>query len=290
METNPYNKVEALKIGYKVKDILNDTDSKLKIHSIFEHAINLKDHSDWIITLLPENYSAGPQTVILTQEDFAEFKSLGFKVMDICDFRNLINTENAITFTGRTIDESTLKGITRIHRNIGYFESILFQRGNKGGLLGESSIYSKYAAPIIAEIKDSFAQGKYEQAADNILELIGLGPGLTPSGDDFILGILTTFKFCLVTQDIVCDLTKKIINEARTRTNIISYNMLRQGAMGGFPEWVEDMAFSIICGNSEDIDMAFSKILRIGSSSGSDISAGMLFGLKLIARRLWDDF
>jgi len=286
METNPYNKIKALKIGYKVEDILNNADSKLRIHSIFQHAINLIDHSDWIITILPDNYSAGPQTVILTQDGFAEFKSLGFKVMDTCNLRNLIDTENAITITGRTINESILKDITRIHRNIDYFESILSQRGNKNGLLGQNSIYSKYAAPIMTEIESSFSQGKYEKAADNILKLTGLGPGLTPSGDDFILGILAVFKFCLVPQDIICTLTRKIINDAKTRTNIISYNMLRQGAMGGFPEWVEDMAFSIICENPEDIDIAFSKILKIGSSSGSDISAGMLFGLKLIARRL----
>jgi len=290
METNPYKKVKVLKIGYKAEDILNNNDSKLKIHSIFQHAINLIDHSDWIITILPDNYSAGPQTVILTQEGFAEFMSLDYKVMDTCDLGNIIDTEDAITITARAIDKSMLKDITRIHRNTDYFESILSQRGNKNGLLGQSSIYSKYAAPIMTEIENSFSQGKYEQAADNILKLTGLGPGLTPSGDDFILGILAVFRFCLVPQDIICTLTRKIINDAKTRTNIISYNMLRQGAMGGFPEWVEDMVLSVICENSEDIDIAFSKILKIGSSSGSDISAGMLFGFKLIARRLCDEF
>lgn len=281
MATNPQDNIRALKIGYRVEDILNATDSKLIIHSIFENAVNLLGCEDWIITLLPENYSAGPQAIILTQEDFAGFKSLNLKIGDTCNLRELVDTGDAIIISRKEIDNSTLKDISKIQRNKEYFESILYQRGNMNGLLGENSIYSKYAAPILKELESLFLEGKYEQAGKKLLELVGLGPGLTPSGDDFTLGLLAVFSF-YQTEEIVSDLRKHLIEKAKSKTNIISFNMLRQAAMGGFPEWVENMAFSVIYENPDEIDRAFFQMLKIGSSSGSDISAGILFGLKLM--------
>lgn len=273
--------INAQKIGYIAKDILENSDSRLMIHSIFEHAVNLVDSSDWMITLLPDNYSWGPQVVILSQRDFAKFKDLGLKAMDIFNFRQLINTKEAQITYRKSIDKSISKDINKIEKNKLYFESLLCQKGNKNGLLGSDNIYSRYAAPKLKEFQILFYQQEFEEAGKKLLELIGLGPGLTPSGDDFVLGIFAAFYSIGLKTHIILKLKDIIIQNAKQKTNIISYNMLRQGAMGGFIKWVEDMANALIYEDSEEIEAAFSKMLQIGSSSGSDISAGILFGLTM---------
>jgi len=124
----------------------------------------------------------------------------------------------------------------------------------------------------------------YEEAGEKLIGLIGLGPGLTPSGDDFVLGIFAAFYYFGLDIDIILILRDIIIGKAKNKTNIISYNMLRQGAKGGFIEWVEDMAYSIVYQGPEEIEAAFGNMQKIGSSSGSDISAGILFGLNMCGK------
>lgn len=280
IKTYPYSYINALKVGYAVEDILQKSNSKLKFHSIFKHAVNLIDNKDWIITLLPESYSGGPQAVILSLEDFASFKGLGFKAMDICDFSQLINIKGAQITYRKYTDISAHKDITKIESNKTYFRGLLCEKGNKNGLLGEDNIYSMYAAPKLKEFQALFEQNRFEEAGERLLELIGLGPGLTPSGDDFVLGIFAALYSLGINKDIIMSLKDIIIRKAKDKTNIISYNMLRQGAMGGFIEWVEDMAYSLIYESPHQIEKAFSNMQKIGSSSGSDISAGILFGIR----------
>lgn len=278
IKTNPFCYISALKVGYVVEDILHNSDSNLKIHSIFEHAVNLVDNNDWIITLLPESYCGGPQVLILSIGDFARFKGMGFKVTDKCDINQLINMKDAQITYKKTINGSVRNDIIKIEDNKRHFQGLLCEKGNKNGLLGEDNIYSRYAAPKLEEFRIFFRQRKFEEAGEKLLDLIGLGPGLTPSGDDFVLGIFAALYSFDINKDIILPLKDIITQKAKNKTNIISYNMLRQGAAGGFIEWVEDMAYSIIYESPHQIEKAFSNMQKIGSSSGSDISAGILFG------------
>lgn len=271
--------INALKIGDGVEEILEKSDSRLKVHSIFEHAVNLINDNDWIITLLPEDYSAGPQAVILAQEDFAKFKSLGLGAADTLDFNELISIKNSQTIYRRSGYKPVPEDIIKAEGNNIYFESLLSQKGNKNGLLGKENIYSRYAAPILSEFATLFLQKRFDEAGEKLLGLIGLGPGLTPSGDDFVLGVFAAIYSFRMSEDIISGLKDIMVRKAKNKTNIISYNMLRQGAMGGFIEWVEDMADAVIYGDPQQIEAAFSEMLKIGSSSGSDISAGILFGM-----------
>ena len=61
-------------------------------------------------------------------------------------------------------------------------------------------------------------------------------------------------------KETFADLTELII-KSKIKTNIISFLILRQGAPGGFLEWIEDMALSVIHGN-EDIEKAFKICLK----------------------------
>ncbi len=271
--------IDALKIGDEVEDILEKSDSRLRVHSIFEHAINLINDSDWIITLLPEGYPAGPQAVILTQENFARFKSLGLGAADTFDFNKLIGTKKSQIIYRRSGDKPVPEDIIKAESNNTYFESLLSQKGNKNGLLGKDNMYSRYAAPILTEFQTLFLEQRFDEAGEKLLGLIGLGPGLTPSGDDFVLGVFAAIYSFGMNKDIISSLKNIMAQKAKNKTNIISYNMLRQGAMGGFIEWAEDMADAVIYGDPQQIEAAFSRMLKIGSSSGSDISAGILFGI-----------
>jgi len=122
-------------------------------------------------------------------------------------------------------------------------------------------------------------------------ELVGLGPGLTPSGDDFLGGLLfaTHSLKTAYPQDFnweeepVIDL----IDWASTQTHPISHAILRDHAFGHGPESLHDVVASLLKG--EDLGRTFERtgrLIAIGDTSGWDILAGMLTGMLLVEGKL----
>jgi hypothetical protein len=118
-------------------------------------------------------------------------------------------------------------------------------------------------------------------------ELVGLGPGLTPSGDDFLGGLLFTTRSLKMAypgdfhweEQPITDL----INWARARTNSISYAIFSDLALGHGPEPLHDLIRSLLQGEDPGKVIAgITRLLRIGHISGWDILAGVLTGMLLV--------
>ncbi len=117
--------------------------------------------------------------------------------------------------------------------------------------------------------------------------LVGLGPGLTPAGDDFVGGLL--FAACYLQQAypgrVHLDGTamERFLRSARTETNVISHCILRDLARGDGPESLHDLTFALLAAEEDDGAMSHaSRLRRLGSSTGREILAGALTGMLLI--------
>ena len=125
------------------------------------------------------------------------------------------------------------------------------------------------------------------QVARKGRELVGLGPGLTPSGDDFLGGLLFAAHFLKTAypesfcweQEAVTDL----VEWAQTQTNPLSHAILSDLALGHGPEPLHDVVNSLLTGQDlECVREAVTRLLGIGHTSGWDMLAGMLTGMLLI--------
>jgi len=103
----------------------------------------------------------------------------------------------------------------------------------------------------------------------SVRDLIGLGPGLTPAGDDFLIGALAvlgalgqTNMHTALAQDIAA---------AANRTSPLSASLLRAAAAGHVGENLHTMIAAIVTG---DADGALNAAARIGHTSGFDALAG----------------
>jgi hypothetical protein len=123
------------------------------------------------------------------------------------------------------------------------------------------------------------------------MDLVGLGPGLTPSGDDFLGGMLFAAHSLKMTypedfyweDEIIGDL----IDWARTRTNPISHTVLHDLALGHGPEPLHEVVRSLLMGHDlECLMAAVARLLRIGHTSGWDILAGVLTGMLMLSGRM----
>lgn len=117
-----------------------------------------------------------------------------------------------------------------------------------------------------------------------VVDNIGKGDGLTPSGDDFICGILAVLhqanKFDNQFSQVLNELTKAI--QARWhQTTDVSRHYLAQALDGDFSQPVQWFVYSLFHSSSDiDVDKALNDVLEIGSSSGADIISGILYGVE----------
>lgn len=104
-------------------------------------------------------------------------------------------------------------------------------------------------------------------------KLAGLGIGLTPAGDDFLMGAMYA-AWMIHPQDVAKSITEEIANAAVPLTTSLSGAWLRSAAKGEAGELWHDYFDALI--EDKNIYLPMSKILSVGETSGSDALAGFL--------------
>jgi hypothetical protein len=115
-----------------------------------------------------------------------------------------------------------------------------------------------------------------------VIGLIGLGPGLTPSGDDFLMGALALLG-ALGQTKIHAALAQAVADAAPTLTSPLSACFLRAAAAGHVGESLYDAVASVLCGN---VDAAVAAAHRIGHTSGWDMLTGVATTLRTLDREI----
>lgn len=109
--------------------------------------------------------------------------------------------------------------------------------------------------------------------------LVGLGEGLTPSGDDFLVGYLAALWSRADREQGIDALLRKLkapLDEVFSQTHAISRQMLSDALQGRFAESLVDVVRAL-SGSGHVVDTTM-QALRSGHSSGADTLCGLLFG------------
>ena len=143
-----------------------------------------------------------------------------------------------------------------------------------------------FARPLILEIAHACIEHDPQRISQNADALIGLGAGLTPSGDDFLGGLLFAIK---TIQTVYPDPNFKnyeiSIDTYSSQTNLISFTLLRDLANGHAIAPLHHIVNVLISGESLDsIYPSVSKLTRVGHSTGWDLLTGLLTGLLIVSR------
>lgn len=121
--------------------------------------------------------------------------------------------------------------------------------------------------------------GDAQGAANDAIGLLGLGPGLTPSGDDFLVGALATLD-ATGECDAHAALARAIIAALPAATSPLSACFLRAAAAGHAGESLHRAVWAVMAG---DAGVAIAAVDTIGHSSGWDMLAGVIATLRVAA-------
>ena len=109
--------------------------------------------------------------------------------------------------------------------------------------------------------------------------LVGLGPGLTPSGDDLLGGLLVGLRrfHC---ERVADALAEWVLSHAWERTNIISCAHLENAAKGDCGEVLQETLNAIMNGNKAALSEGIAALDTVGHTSGRDALTGVTLALR----------
>jgi len=247
------------------------------IHSIFDHTINvvLNKQIPNMLTLGGRRVRGSPNSVFL--ENFQELKSHIFRgqKVNLAQGKLFIDPQLEIKFRIDTV------GTSEKHNTL---PSNLSQKIEKLNILELKSnpytnnpAYRPFLTPLLCEIqslKQALIGGEHIRIRKNGQRLIGLGVGLTPSGDDVLTGLfLTLNSLPKCKEKVVEDILGKNGSQL-SHTNLISQHQLYFAALG---EGKANVLSFIEESDPELIEERAQSVLEIGSTSGFDT----LLGIKL---------
>jgi len=288
----------AISIGYAVPTGNFDA----SVHSVFQSSINLRfSRVDRLLTVVISSEADLPQGIRLDAPKGFSFE--GFQTGEPAVCRDgILHFENSsltIQLHGARRWECDLPALEFDRTNPAVSAAWSFvwdalnkrQRLSEAEILAEGLLHSNESARAGVARKAGEAMSGLLNAARRyelinisaVNSLIGLGSGLTPSGDDLLVGYLAGL-WCTVRGkservQFISSLGKTIIRLSR-KTNDISRTYLYHAVRGQVSSLLANLAEAICRGeNPEHLLEIAEAAMRVGHTSGMEAVTGLLAGL-----------
>lgn len=137
------------------------------------------------------------------------------------------------------------------------------------------------AKELLQDLEPAREEGDFNALADGVLVLAGLGPGLTPAGDDFLTGALAALQYYQWEQGSqpLLDRLSPGLARAAERSTFLSREFYLCALSGQFSLPV--LALLTADGPAR-LTSAAASLVQIGHTSGSDILGGVLWALSIL--------
>jgi hypothetical protein len=265
---------------------------RARVHSVFERVVNIEHDSGELFSLACRGVDNAPSTAILDLQGFGE---AGIAVGDVVagDAQGMqIGDRLSIALAAVSPWDCTLPpwpaDVANLRANLRSLPTRLECLGAAGGMLAPHAPASAFEAAAnallerhAAGVANALSRADFASACRHAKGMFGLGPGLTPSGDDFLVGLFAVLNIpgspCLGWLGGGAEV---LAGEGRS-TNAISLAALSQAARGRVRESIAALIEHLLHGPPERLVIPLQRVLSIGSTSGTDIVTGIRCGLEL---------
>ena len=270
------------------------------VHSVFGSAANLRLRDGRLVTLLTADHANQPRA---TRVD----APAGFRFEEALRAGQIAACRAGTLRFGGAAVQIELGGVWRWEEEI---RALTLQRGSAdGGALrialdelarhpgarvgiagavitmdGEETAPARAAGGPIGALIAAARELDVREASAAAARLIGLGPGLTPSGDDFLAGFLAGAWAAAAGDAARARFVEALGGEIVRRsvqTNDISRGFLDDAARGWAAEPVIRLIEGVYGGERVSVRAAARGVLGMGSSSGADVMAGVVSAVGL---------
>ncbi len=161
------------------------------------------------------------------------------------------------------------------------------------------SVWKDAVDDILTDLRQSIERWDEKMFGETLKRLVGMGWGLTPGGDDFILGMLGFTSLILAKRekmpgmgvetgepermegdDSFAFVNRQIRNHLPgflNKTGFIPASYLKYALEGRYVASFTDFLKSLKKGNIKELETSLAKLTEYGATSGMDMAAGVMF-------------
>jgi Protein of unknown function (DUF2877) len=264
-----------------------------RLHSVFRRVVNLEcSTTRRLYTLATAPADNGPSTLVV---DLRSFQALELEpgAAATCDGTTVSLCPSLEISLQRVEPWSPALPEWPGRVPVEWLRSLIDRAGVSGGVKQPNSgadlpfdeFMSRRLESGTVSLKTALLADDAAAAHEHGLSLVGLGPGLTPAGDDFLVGLAT---ICNQPGSPLADfrpLLVRLVQETMDRTNEISHAALAHAVDGRVRESIATLVQAMARGDRAAMEERGARVLSIGATSGTDILTGMLAGLELAEAR-----
>lgn len=303
-------------ISMNLYEHLKHSDTFGLVHSKFNRSINILLHDDVLITLLNDTKDLAPMSAVCDHKTFnglaleigERITTKGLRLYSgdriLVDFSEYTNWEKidrtklskysqkehkeAFNILYKKImTDGKLDGIASI---IYFFdEDVLRKNENLANGSIELKIEKNHYVNFIIDRLERFLQ-EYKNCnlldiGDYFIKIIGFGPGLTPSVDDYICGLFSMSKnlceFYGVSDHYISKLAEKLLESLHQRTTRISEEMIKHCFKNNISKTYDALLTNLLYESKYGLEASIDRVIEFGDTSGTDFLSGVYTACKL---------
>lgn len=278
--------MQVLSIGDRI------VEGRYRIHSRFERAVNFVDDGS-VVSLVTRETGGGPINIVVDELRTAGVRSLtvgtrlppggtGPRPVIWLDDR-------ALDCSGARVYES---GLDLIRERRGLSARLAVLRETLARYAPAKSLAFLLDESRRDEFREGFERAFAEHAANCAYDILygdlirgvgrlkGAGFGLTPSGDDFIRGVLIGMALAEAVYGMSLSATRQYVCECAETGGVLSDALLFIAEAGLVDEKTKALVVPLLGGRLREVWEAARALCRVGGTSGADFATGLLLTLE----------
>ena len=304
-------------IGNKALKTLSDLRKAIKVQGVFDRSLFIKVGSKDLICVMRDRDFISPISILLNGSEDRGFKSFGIKEsmkIEISD--GALNIDKILTIKYKNSHvwlpppppkKNTIVDLAYISLNLRMFRDVIYTAPSREGLVpllenvelyGSLKLYLEPQEPTVSErarphidlLMRGLFEGDFSMAIAGASSILGLGPGLTPSCDDFLAGLILSLKIggnaLLRKQKSALSfyerVSSEIYREAKEKTTIYSQSFLNEARHGEGPFAMVELVYSLMTKDVHQIPAVAKTAIKMGETSGADFAIGIYFGIRFL--------
>jgi hypothetical protein len=260
------------------KDVMSPT---FHLHSSYPSTWNGID-KELLLSVHPRNAPANPFGIIvdLSMDEFTEIfaHAKTIKILNqsikVDDRLYPFNMQSDQRCDLHDAVMHTSKGNIPLNELLSYLDELLEKNEQKSPF---SPLYSGQFFQEFSEIRTMIVASLNNHKLNQLTRLIGMGPGLTPSGDDYLIGLLAALT--MFRPQALPSLSESMLQHLHSGpvTTDISNHYLKAACNGQFVEWFITFYKNFV--TQKDWKSSLNLIAQMGHSSGTDTLLGFQAGI-----------
>lgn len=289
---------------------------KGEIHSVFQRAVNIRTTGGHLISVISSAGQDGPNTLVTDLPRDMDFIAMGLRSgmpvrldrveVDLGRGALCLRIGRAQKWWPRLAGGAERLDWARLKRNVSSLLKNLPMMESEEGLGKLLFLVNEMVSGRWKELTGKRFNRTTRQALGGIRnlltgvmerdetllkkglgKLVGLGTGLTPSGDDLLLGFsgslsVVSRRARVPEMEDLLNLIERHLRALKDRTTFVSGNLLSYACAGRVSSPVLSVIRALMFHRPSEARSAAEDLMCLGASSGSEVLLGILLALSLI--------